>query len=800
MSSPSSISCSLVAPHLSNTAASVSGQSRDGVLTISSRDYKPRDTLIHPTQARLHDRLAWEMQFALAHRQYFYTRPAENDTYVPSPSLLTTTEARNNDARAWNDHVQQLHAPPVINTHLPPVKEHVLRLTKARLHEICILQARAAARERERFPRPPRYVLSTFMPSAHLLSSTTARRLDTLAWQTTQDQAAAMWQFSAARALSMAPLSEHLLLPTQSQLAATRAWADELRQAKLAADIWWEERRPAPCSDYHRRHAARLPSKVLEVTVAFSLSMRAKHCDEAAALDADADEERRALSALRLNMPPIAHGSHLLTETTAAVQCRWLRVDEPVASPSLQLPSQASYPAQDRVQSKLYAETAASHRHRYCQRRHRASHWRRIRTLAADDAAARLLRSTRAVCNGQRAAFTGHVRDQREQRWNVHTTRGRIAENPFEHGWKLFRPHAQQSRGADPAATQQKSLRDKHASWTSTEVRAVVAKAVHAALAAAQPQPATAASAAAAAKRRHSAASTASDAPSVVSTAASRRSSVSAAAASTASSTLAAREQLKAQRRAENPFAASLHKSTLWSTPAKKPVAAASPAKATKTPAKAAQAAGTAAVKPSLQKKPSLQIFTEDKARSLQEKLHSFMMLSPIHAAAAAADNADGGGGVLVFRDLSHCVSPMATRDAVDRDDHDAAADDEDEDDVVVAVEDVGDAWPLWNLSAATVDQHAASDDVSPRVSLETTAVHPAGVPAAIAPFSPAAVKVAPPVATPSTNKAAALLALKLPHDVDLAADGDVSDDETVVVVQQQPPTAAALDTSLLIA
>eukprot|EP01033_Poteriospumella_lacustris_P008560 gene8560-6159_t len=693
MSSPSSISCSLVAPHLSNTAASVSGQSRDGVLTISSRDYKPRDTLIHPTQARVHDRLAWEMQFALAHRQYFYTRPAENDTYVPSPSLLTTTEARNNDARAWNDHVQQLHAPPVINTHLPPVKEHVLRLTKARLHEIYILQARAAARERERFPRPPRYVLSTFMPSAHLLSSTTARRLDALAWQTTQDQAAAMWQFSAARALSMAPLSEHLLLPTQSQLAATRAWADELRQAKLAADIWWEERRPAPCSDYHRRHAARLPSKVLEVTVAFSLSMRAKHCDEAAALDADADEERRALSALRLNMPPIAHGSHLLTKTTAAVQCRWLRVDEPVASPSLQLPSQASYPAQDRVQSKLYAETAASHRHRYCQRRHRASHWRRIRTLAADDAAARLLRSTRAVCNGQRAAFTGHVRDQREQRWNMHTTRGRIAENPFEHGWKLFRPHAQQSRGVDPAATQQKSLRDKHASWTSTEVRAVVAKAVHAALAAAQPQPATTASAAAA-KRRHSAASTASDAPSVISTAASRRSSVSAAAASTASSTLAAREQLKAQRRAENPFAASLHKSTLWSTPAKKPAAAASPAKATKTPAKAAQAAGTAAVKPSLQKKPSLQIFTEDK----------------------------------------------------------------------------------------------------------TTAVHPAGVPAAIAPFSPAAVKVAPPVATPSTNKAAALLALKLPHDVDLAADGDVSDDETVVVVQQQPPTAAALDTSLLIA
>lgn len=233
--------------------------------------------------------------------------------------------------------------------------------------------------------------------------------------------------------------------------------------------------------------------------------------------------------------------------------------------------------------------------------------------------------------------------------------------------------------------------------------------------------------------------------------------------------------------------------STLWSTPAKKP-AAASSAKATKTPAKAA--ASAAAVKPPLQKKPSLQIFTEDKARSLQEKLHSFMMLSPIHAAAAAADHAESG--VLVFRDLSHCVSPMTTRDAVDRDDHDAA---DDEDDVVVAVEDVDAAWPLWNLSAATVDQHAASDDVSPRVSLETAAVHPAGVPtapAAIAPFSPAAVKVAPPVVTPSTTKAAALLALKLPQDVDLA-DGDVSDDETVVV-QQLQPTAAALDTSLLIA
>lgn len=797
MSSPSSTTCSLVAPNLTNTTASVSGQSRDGALTISSRDYKPRDTLIHQTQARVHDRLAWEMQFALAHRQYFYVRPAENDTYVPSPSLLTTTEARNNDARAWNDHVQQLHAPPVIKTNLPPVKEHVLRLTKARLHEIYILQARAAARERERFPRPPRYVLSTFMPSAHLLSSTTARRLDALAWQMTQEQAT--WQFSAAKALSMAPLSEHLLLPTQSQLAASRAWAEEVRQAKLAEDIWWEERRPAPCSDYHRRHAAQLPSKVLEVTVAFSLSMRAKHSDEVAALDADADEERRALSALRLNMPPIAHESHLLTETTATVQCRWLRVEEPVTAASLQLPSQATYPAQSRVQSKLYAETAASHHHRYCQRRHRASHWRRIRALAADDAAARLLRSTRAVCHGQRAAFTGHVRDQREQRWNVHTTRGRIAENPFEHGWKLFRPHAQQSsHRADSAAAamEQKSLRDKHASWTSTEVRAVVAKAVQAALAAAQPQSNATATATANAKRRHSAASTASGAPSVVSAAASRRSSVSSAgAASIASSTLAAREQLKAQRRAENPFASSLQKSTLWSTPAKKPAtAAAASAKATKTSTKA-----TACAKPPLQKKPSLQIFTEDKARSLQEKLHSFMMLSPIHAT-AATDRDDGG--VLVFRDLSHCVSPMTTRDAVDRDAHDVTADDNDDDDVVVAVEDVDAdaAWPLWNLSAATVDQHAAADDVSPRVSLETTAVHPAGVStaaAAIAPFSPAAVKVAPPVATPSTSKAAALLALKLPQDADLA-DGDVSDDETVVV--QQPPTAAGLDSSLLIA
>lgn len=172
-------------------------------------------------------------------------------------------------------------------------------------------------------------------------------------------------------------------------------------------------------------------------------------------------------------------------------------------------------------------------------------------------------------------------------------------------------------------------------------------------------------------------------------------------------------------------------------------------------------------------------------------------MLSPVHAAAEDS-------GVLVFRDLSHCVSPMTTRDAVDRDADDCDADEDDDVDVVVAALDDAhdDAWPLWNLSAATVDQHAASDDVSPRVSLETTAVHPAGVStaaAAIAPFSPAAVKVAAPMAASATNKAAAMLALKMPQDSDVA-DGDVSDDETVVVQQPQPSSAAGLDTSLVIA
>lgn len=451
--------------------------------------YQPRSTLIAPTKARIHDRMAWETQLSLTHRERYYVAPKENDTYVPSDSLMATTAARANDSRAWSEHVQLLSSPPKIKSNLAPVKEHVLRLTKARVEEIFLLQEMRRLKELANHPSPPRYLLSTFMPSSHLLSSTKARELDALAWSKAKEQAA--WQFSAEVVMKLPPLSEHLLAPTKSQVAAMEAWAVQKEQAKFADDIWWELRRPTPCSEYHHKFADNLPSKVSEVTVSFSLSMRHKYIDEQTVLVEKQTKIGIALSNSRKNMPKIDRESHLLTTTKAATQCSWTTaVTHPakiVDIRQLDLPSQISYPAQKLVRSKIYSETAATRHHRW-QIRSATAAKKSIRPIVASESAQRLLRPTRAILQQQTAIFAGHHEDAREKKWNVHTTRARaMKENPFEEEWRPLTRTRRYAKTASKVFTtpleRKHSMHGKRHSFTSTEVRAAVAKAVQAALA-----------------------------------------------------------------------------------------------------------------------------------------------------------------------------------------------------------------------------------------------------------------------------------------------------------------------------
>lgn len=646
------------------------------------------------TKARLHDRMAWEEQVKLAHRDRFYVPPSDRDTYIPSASLLATTEARNSDARTWNNHVQSLSATVTIKTNFAPVKEHVLRLTKARLQEICLLQEQRKLKDLFKNPPPPRYLLSSFMPSAHLLSSTKARAMDALAWQTTKAQAD--WHFSAQVVMHLPPPSEHLLAPTKSQIAAMDAWQVQKANAPFVDDIWWEKRRPTPCSDYHHRHAAHLPSKVTEVTVSFSLSMRSKYVDEHVLLVEEQTQLAMAVSHTRRHMPHLTQESHLLTKTQATVQCAWStmiqRRDQQVVDVRhLDLPSRVSYPAQRHVRSKLYEDTAATRLHRWDETTHLLTRRKSIRRMTANDPAHRLLRTTRAVVSQQTQCFAGHVQDTREKRWNVHTTRAQsMLENPFEDDrWRqVTEKRRRQSRYANTPskvyATHHETPHHHHrnlkkqASFTSTEVRAVVSKAVNAALVEAKTHQG---------KKNKT----------VSSSAVSSLNAVSPVPSTTRSSVLRQQKQLAAATAAAAVAANKNKKMLTMSSSVKK------------------TAKKTATVSPVSQRVP------ETRSQILQAKIDELMRLTaditPIKPAAGVS---------LVFEDLSDCVSPMSSFDEMDHHDtgalmsrhqsHYALVDTTTEQQQQLIAETLVDL----NLSAPTIDE-CDHDTSAHRLSLDTT-------------------------------------------------------------------------------
>lgn len=446
--------------------------SRNGSPTrkILPADYVPSASLSATTAARLHDCQTWLQHKEEVGRTRFYNLP-EDSNYVPSSTLLATTQARISDTKAWQEQKQRAASPSRIETNFAPPSAHLLTTTQARVNDYQRLLDQRQMKIDEAKTKVPAYVHSTFMPSAHLLQSTKARLNDHQALKALRLEASAP---KVPRDLThLPPPSEHLLMLTQSHISAINAWEKEKAEAKFADDIWWELRRPAPCSE--RYHSPDIPSKINVMTASCAAAVRPKFNE------ADAEKLRQEAMAVH-SVSKIAPDSHLLSTTAAVQHQAWddssNSSNEFVTPTKLDLPSRSTYG--NHVPSKLHMDTAATRHQRWTPP---ADALRSSVVVPSGPVtlSETILRPTAALLAQSRSKAVKVVENQREAKWNTHTTRGRINENPFENEPRFFLGLSSKSADHHELSVSNRIARQRKTSFTPSEVQAVVHKAVQAA-------------------------------------------------------------------------------------------------------------------------------------------------------------------------------------------------------------------------------------------------------------------------------------------------------------------------------